>query len=46
MRIMRENWERASINPKADGKQPASKDVEVDSPAVYRVAITLQAAPK
>jgi hypothetical protein len=34
------------VTAKADGKQPASKDVEVDSPAVYRVAITLQPAPK
>ena len=34
------------VTAKADGKQPASKDVEVDSPAVYRIALTLQPAPK
>ena len=29
------------VTAKADGRQPASKDVEVDSPAVYRIAISL-----
>ena len=31
---------------KADGGQPASKDVEVDSAAVYRVALTFKPVPK
>lgn len=30
----------------AGGAQPASKDVEIDSPAVYRVALTLKPLPK
>lgn len=34
------------LTVKADGAQPASKDVEVDSAAVYRVALTLKAVPK
>jgi hypothetical protein len=31
---------------KADGAQPASKDVDVDSTAIYRVALTLKPLPK
>jgi hypothetical protein len=34
------------LTVKADGAQPASKDVEVDSAAVYRVALTLKPIPK
>jgi hypothetical protein len=34
------------VTAKADRMQPASKDVEVDSAAVYRVAISLAPAPK
>lgn len=34
------------VTVKAEGAQPASKDVEVDSPAVYRVALTLKRVPK
>ena len=34
------------VTVKADGAQPASKDVEVDSAAVYRVALTLKPVPK
>ena len=34
------------LTVKADGAQPASKDVEVDSAAVYRVALTLKPMPK
>ena len=34
------------ITAKADGRQPASQDVEVDSAAVYRIAISLQPAGK
>ena len=34
------------VTVKADGAQPASKDVEVDSAAVYRVALTLKPQPK
>jgi hypothetical protein len=34
------------VTAKADGRQPASKDVEVDSAAVYRVAISLQPTAK
>jgi len=37
---------RYRVTLKADGAQPASKDVEVDSPAVYRVALTLKPIPK
>jgi hypothetical protein len=31
---------------KAEGAQPVSKDVEIDSAAVYRVALTLKPVPK
>lgn len=34
------------VTVKADGAQLASKDVEVDSAAVYRVALTLKPLPK
>jgi hypothetical protein len=34
------------VTVKADGAQLASKDVEVDSAAVYRVALTLKPMPK
>lgn len=34
------------VTVKADGAQPASKDVEVDSAAVYRVSLTLKPMPK
>jgi carboxypeptidase family protein len=34
------------ITVKANGTQPATKDVEVDGAAVYRVALSLQTAPK
>ena len=34
------------VTAKADGRQPASKDVEVDSAAVYRIAISLQPTAK
>jgi len=34
------------VTAKADGAEPASKDVEVDSPAVYRVALSLKPLPK
>jgi hypothetical protein len=34
------------VTVKADGAQPASKDVEVDSAAVYRVSLTLKPIPK
>jgi hypothetical protein len=34
------------VTVKADGAQLASKDVEVDSPAVYRVSLTLKPVPK
>ena len=34
------------VTVKAAGAEPASKDVEVDSPAVYRVALTLKPVPK
>jgi hypothetical protein len=34
------------VTVKADGAQLASKDVEVDSAAVYRVALTLKPIPK
>ena len=34
------------VTAKADGRQPASKDVEVDSAAVYRIAISLQPTVK
>ena len=34
------------VTVRAEGAQPASKDVEVDSPAVYRVALTLKRVPK
>jgi hypothetical protein len=34
------------LTVKADGAQPVSKDVEVDSAAVYRVALTLKPLPK
>ncbi|HMG72991.1 MAG TPA: carboxypeptidase-like regulatory domain-containing protein [Pyrinomonadaceae bacterium] len=37
---------RYRVTVKADGAQPASKDVEVDSAAVYRVALTLKPVPK
>jgi hypothetical protein len=34
------------LTVKADGAQPVSKDVEVDSAAIYRVALTLKPLPK
>lgn len=34
------------ITIKADKAEPVSKDIEIDSAAVYRVALTLKAAPK
>lgn len=34
------------ITVKPDGGQPVSKDVEVDSAAVYRVALTVKPVPK
>jgi hypothetical protein len=34
------------ITVKADKAEPVSKDIEIDSAAVYRVALTLKAAPK
>lgn len=34
------------VTVKADGLQPVSKDVEVDSAAVYRVALTVKPVPK
>lgn len=34
------------VTVKADGAQPASKDVEVDGAAIYRVALTLKPIPK
>jgi hypothetical protein len=37
---------RYRVSVKADGAQPTSKDVDVDSPAVYRVALTLKPIPK
>jgi hypothetical protein len=37
---------RYRVTLKADGAQSVSKDVEVDSPAVYRVALTLKPIPK
>lgn len=37
---------RYRVTAKADGAQTVSKDVEVDSAAVYRVALTLKPVPK
>ena len=37
---------RYRVTVKADGAQPASKDIEVDSAAVYRVSLTLKPVPK
>ena len=34
------------LTVKADGAQPATKDVEVESAVVYRVALVLKAVPK
>jgi len=34
------------VTAKAEGAQPISKDVEIDSAAVYRVALTLKPLPK
>lgn len=34
------------VTVKADGAQPVSKDIEIDSAAVYRVALTLKSVPK
>ena len=34
------------VTVKADKAEPVSKDIEIDSAAVYRVALTLKAAPK
>jgi hypothetical protein len=34
------------VTVKASGAQPVSKDVEIDSPAVYRVALVLTPLPK
>ena len=34
------------VTVKADGAQPASKDVEVDSAVVYRVSLTLKPMPR
>lgn len=37
---------RYRITVKAEGAEPVSKDVEVDSAAVYRVSLTLKPLPK
>jgi len=37
---------RYRVTVKAEGAEPVSKDVEVDSAAVYRVALTLKPVPK
>jgi len=37
---------RYRVTVKADGAQPASKDVEVDSAAIYRVALSLKPIPR
>ncbi|HEX8652446.1 MAG TPA: carboxypeptidase-like regulatory domain-containing protein [Pyrinomonadaceae bacterium] len=37
---------RYRVTVKADGAEPASKDVEIDGAAVYRVALSLQPAQK
>lgn len=37
---------RYRVTVKAEGAEPVSKDVEVDSAAVYRVALTLKPLPK
>lgn len=37
---------RYRVTVKAEKAEPVSKDVEIDSAAVYRVALTLKAAPK
>jgi hypothetical protein len=34
------------VTAKAEGAEPISKDVEIDSAAVYRVALTLKPVPK
>jgi len=34
------------VTVKADGAQPVSKDIEIDSAAVYRLALTLKSVPK
>jgi hypothetical protein len=34
------------VTVKADKAEPVSKDIEIDSAAVYRVALTLKAAPR
>lgn len=34
------------LTVKAEGKEPQSKDVEIDGAAVYRVAFTIQSQPK
>jgi hypothetical protein len=34
------------VTARAEGAQPISKDVEIDSAAVYRVALTLKPVPK
>jgi hypothetical protein len=37
---------RYRVTARAEGAEPVSKDVEVDSAAVYRVALTLKPLPK
>lgn len=37
---------RYRVTAKAEGREPASKDVEVDSAAVYRIAISLRLTAK
>jgi hypothetical protein len=46
--VFRLSPERAKyrVTLKADGAQPFSKDVEIDSAAIYRVALTLKPVPK
>lgn len=34
------------VTVKADKAEPVSKDIEIDSAAVYRVALTLKPSPK
>ena len=34
------------VTLKAEGAEPFSKDIEIDSPAIYRVALTLKPVPK
>jgi hypothetical protein len=37
---------RYRVTVRSEKAEPVSKDVEIDSAAVYRVALTLKAAPK